>query len=62
MSVQTRNFLKGQLDANGIAYPEQVLILISTVTNAICNARNDLSDSHSRNRAEKWLAVYLFER
>lgn len=59
MSVQIRKFIKGQLDTNGIAYPEQVLTLISTVTNAICNARNDFSDSHSGNRAEKWLAVYL---
>lgn len=59
MSVHIRNFIKGQLDTNGIAYPEKVLILISTVTNAICNARNDFSDSHSGNRAEKWLAVYL---
>jgi hypothetical protein len=59
MSVQIRNFIKGQLDANGIAYPDQVLTLISTVTNAVCNARNNFSDSHSGNRAEKWLAVYL---
>lgn len=59
MSVQIRNFIKGQLGTNGIAYPEQVVTLISTVTNAICNARNDFSDSHSGNRAEKWLAVYL---
>lgn len=59
MSVQIRTFIKGQLDTNGIAYPEQVLTLISTVTNAICNARNNFSDSHSGNKAEKWLAVYL---
>lgn len=59
MAVQIRNFIKNQLEANDIAYPEQVLPLISTVTNAICNARNNFSDSHSGNRAEKWLAVYL---
>jgi len=59
MSVQIRNYIKSQLDANGIAYPDQVLTLISTVTNAVCNARNNFSDSHSGNRAEKWLAVYL---
>lgn len=59
MSVQIRTFIKGQLDTNGIAYPEQVLTLISTMTNAICNARNNFSDSHSGNKAEKWLAVYL---
>jgi len=59
MAVQIRNFIKAQLDANGIAYPDQVLTLISTVTNAVCNARNNFSDSHSGNRAEKWVAVYL---
>ena len=59
MSVQIRNFIKAELDTNGIAYPEQTVILISTVTNAVCNARNNFSDSHSGNRAEKWLAIYL---
>lgn len=59
MSVQIRNYIKGQLNTNGIAYPEPVITLVSTITNAICNARNDFSDSHSGNRAEKWLAVYL---
>lgn len=59
MAVQIRGFIKGQLDANGIVYPDQVLTLISTVTNAICNARNNFSDSHSANRAERWLAVYV---
>ena len=59
MSVHIRNFIKAELDANGIAYPEQTVTLISTVTNAVCNARNNFSDSHSGNRAEKWLAIYL---
>ena len=59
MAVQIRNYIRIQLDTNGIAYPVQVLTLISTVTNAVCNARNNFSDSHSGNRAEKWVAVYL---
>lgn len=59
MSVQIRKYIKAQLDSNGISYPDQVLTLVSTVTNAICNARNSFSDSHSGNRAEKWVAVYL---
>jgi hypothetical protein len=59
MSVEIRKYIKAQLDANGIGYPDQVLNLISTVTNSICNARNNFSDSHSGNKAEKWLAVYL---
>lgn len=59
MAVQIRNYIRSQLDTNSIAYPDQVLTLISTVTNAVCNARNNFSDSHSGNRAEKWVAVYL---
>jgi hypothetical protein len=59
MAVQIRNYIKNQLDTSGIAYPDQVLPLISTVTNAVCNARNNFSDSHSGNRAEKWTAIYL---
>lgn len=59
MAVQIRTHIKSQLDANAIVYPDQVLTLISTVTNAVCNARNNFSDSHSGNPAEKWLAVYV---
>ncbi len=59
MAVQIRNHIKAQLDGNGIVYPEPVLVLLSTVTNAVCNARNNFSDSHSGNPAEKWLAVYV---
>ena len=61
MSVQIRKFIKGQLEANEIEYPDQTLPLISTVTNAICNARNKFSDSHSGNKAEKWLAIYMID-
>jgi hypothetical protein len=59
MSVQLSNYIRTQLNENSVNYPEQVVTLISTITSAICNARNDFSDSHSGNRAEKWLAVYL---
>lgn len=59
MSVIIRDYIKTQLEINNIAYPINTVLLISTVTNAICNARNDFSDSHSGNKAEKWLAVYL---
>ncbi len=59
MAVQIRNYLRNELDANNIEYPEQVIILISTVTNAVANARNNFSDSHSGNRAEKWVAIYI---
>ena len=59
MAVQIRNYLRNELDTNNIEYPEQVIILISTVTNAVANARNNFSDSHSGNRAEKWVAIYI---
>lgn len=59
MSKEVKGYIQNQLSENNIAYPEQVLNLISTITNAICNARNNFSDSHSGNSAEKWLAVYL---
>ena len=59
MAVHIRNYLKAELDANRIEYPEQILTLISTVTNSVCSARNSFSDSHSGNRAEKWVADYV---
>lgn len=59
MSVQIKAYIKAQLDASKVAYPDLALNLISTATNTIANARNNFSDSHSGNRAEKWLAVYL---
>lgn len=59
MAVAIRNHIMTELNTNNIAYPELTVRLISTVTNAICNARNSFSDSHSGNRAEKWLAIYL---
>ncbi|WCM41047.1 hypothetical protein MG290_08745 [Flavobacterium sp. CBA20B-1] len=59
MAVQVRNYIKTELDANSIEYPEQVIVLISTITNAVANARNNFSDSHSGNRAEKWTAIYI---
>ncbi|GMU85760.1 MAG: hypothetical protein AMXMBFR48_10020 [Ignavibacteriales bacterium] len=59
MAIQIRDYIKSQLDGNSIVYPEQVLTLISTVTNAVCMARNNFSDSHSGNKAENWVAIYL---
>ena len=59
MAVQIRNYLIKELDSNGIEYPDQIIILILTITNAIANARNNFSDSHSGNRAEKWVAIYI---
>lgn len=59
MAVQVRNHIKNELDLNSVKYPEQVIVLISTVTNAVANARNNFSDSHSGSRVEKWAAIYI---
>lgn len=59
MAVQVRNYIKNELDSNSVDYPEQVIVLISTITNAVANARNNFSDSHSGSRAEKWTAIYI---
>ncbi|QQY81178.1 hypothetical protein JJL45_09575 [Tamlana sp. s12] len=59
MAVQIKNYLKMELETNNIGYPEQVIILISTVTNVVAKARNNFSDSHSGNRAEKWVAIFI---
>ena len=42
----------------GIDYPEQIINLITTMTNAISNARNEFSDSHFDKNADKWLAQF----
>ncbi len=59
LSKQVKDEIKKELDDNNLKYPKNILHLISTVTSAISNARNNFSDSHSGNKAEKWLAIYV---
>ncbi|WP_069657762.1 hypothetical protein [Arcticibacter eurypsychrophilus] len=58
LAVAVRDFLKNDFDQKGIKYPEGVLTLIPTITNAISNARNGHSESHFDNEADKWLAEF----
>lgn len=41
-----------------VNYPEQVLNLITTMTNAISKARNSFSDSHFDGESDKWLGEF----
>lgn len=56
MAVEIRNYLRAQLTATGIPYPEQMITLISTITSAICNSRNHFSNAHFADESDKWLA------
>tara|TARA_R110001606_G_scaffold19125_2_gene70802 strand:- start:40 stop:882 length:843 start_codon:yes stop_codon:yes gene_type:complete len=40
-------------------YPEKVIDLIGTITNAVSNARNSFSESHFDNDSDKWLAEFV---
>lgn len=42
-----------------IQYPEKVIDLIGTITNAVSNARNSFSESHFDNDSDKWLAEFV---
>ena len=41
-----------------LGFPEQMINLITTITNAISNARNSFSDSHFDGESDKWLAEF----
>ncbi|GET24277.1 hypothetical protein NT017_06060 [Prolixibacter sp. NT017] len=58
MATAVRDYLRSHFIANQIEYPEQVINLIPTITNAISNARNSFSDSHFDGESEKWLAEF----
>ena len=58
LSVADRDYLKGDFCSRGIEYPEQVLNLIPTITNAISTARNSFSNSHFDGESQKWLAEF----
>lgn len=58
LSVAVRDYLKGDFCSRGIEYPEQVLNLIPTITNAISTARNSFSNSHFDGESQKWLAEF----
>lgn len=53
-----RDYLKELLISDSANYPEQMLQLIPTITNAVSNARNKYSESHFDKDADKSLAEF----
>lgn len=53
-----RENIASRLESKEANYPEQVLNLITTMTNAISKARNSFSDSHFDGESDKWLAEF----
>ena len=58
LAKEVRNFIKDQLTKDAEEIPIKIVLLITTVTNAISSARNGFSESHFSSDAEEWLAVY----
>ena len=58
LAREVRNYIKNQLDSEGKDYPENIIALIGTATNAFSNARNKFSESHFNSEADEWLAEY----
>lgn len=58
MSKIIREYIKNTLDNNNKKYSDEILNLITTITNAISNARNEFSDSHFDDSSDKWLADF----
>lgn len=54
-----RDNIKKQFETTESTYPEQIINLISVITNAVSNARNSFSDSHFDKDSEKWLAEFV---
>ncbi|MBL7967569.1 MAG: hypothetical protein JNK09_11260 [Prolixibacteraceae bacterium] len=58
LAIIVRDYLKDNIRKEKIEYPDQMLNLIPTITNAISNARNSFSDSHFDGESEQWLAEF----
>jgi HEPN domain-containing protein len=58
LSKAVRDYLIDYFVKENISYPEQIINLIPTITNAISQARNSFSDSHFDGESEKWLAEF----
>lgn len=61
LSKIVKDYIKNDFHSNNSKYPEQMLNLIGTITNAVSNARNSFSESHFDNDAEKWLAEFAMD-
>jgi len=58
MAKQVRDNIINKFDDAGVNYPEQIINLIPTITNAVSSARNSFSDSHFDRESDKWLAEF----
>lgn len=58
LSKKVKTHLIENFRENEIDYPEQILNLLGTITNAISNARNSFSESHFDNSSDEWLAEF----
>lgn len=59
LSKQVKTDLVRLFKDKNIQYPEQIINLISTITNAVSNARNSFSESHFDNDSDRWLAEFV---
>ena len=59
LSKEVKKHLIEYFNKNEIEYPEQVINLIGTITNAVSNARNSFSESHFDNDSDEWLAEFV---
>ena len=58
LSVLVRDYLISDLNKQEIIFPDKMLTLITTITNAISSTRNSFSDSHFDGESDKWLAEF----
>jgi hypothetical protein len=58
MSKIVREYIKSSLENGNKKYSDEILNLITTMTNAVSNARNEFSDSHFDKSSDKWLADF----
>ena len=59
LSKEVKKHLIEHFKTNEIEYPEQIINLIGTITNAVSNARNSFSESHFDNNSDEWLAEFV---
>lgn len=57
MCKVVKDDIASKLKARG-PYPEQIVNVIPTLTNAIANSRNGFSESHFADDSQKWLALF----
>lgn len=59
MAKTVRDHIKKRLDKENKPYPDTVITLFTSVTNALSNARNRFSESHFAGDSEEWIADHV---